>query len=372
MADGTDARYMARALQLARRGLNTTDPNPRVGCVIVRDGQVVGEGWHERAGEAHAERHALNAAGAAAAGATVYLTLEPCAHQGRTPPCAPALIEAGVARVVCAMKDPNPRVAGRGMQTLQAAGIKVETGVGGGAAAALNRGFIQRMVHGRPLVRVKLAASLDGGTALANGNSQWITGAAARGDVQRWRARASAVLTGIGTVLADDPSLNARPPNGGECVQPVRVILDAALRLPLQARTLGLPGEVLVFTHSDDAEKAAALAARGATVISWPGSGALSLTEVFAELGRRDVNEVWVEAGARLSGALLADGLADELIIYLAPHLLGSAARGMFELGELTELSQRVQLRWQAVRRVGNDLRLHLRPVRTAQADDEG
>jgi diaminohydroxyphosphoribosylaminopyrimidine deaminase/5-amino-6-(5-phosphoribosylamino)uracil reductase len=221
-------------------------------------------------------------------------------------------------------------------------------------------------------VRVKLAASLDGGTALANGTSQWITGAAARRDVQRWRARASAVLTGIGTVLADDPSLNARPPDAAECAQPVRVILDSALRLPPQARTLGLPGEVLVFTHSDDAEKVAALAARGATVISWPGSGELSLPDVFAELGRREVNEVWVEAGARLSGALLANRLADELVIYLAPQLLGSAARGMFELGELTDLNQRIPLRWQAMRRVGNDLRLHLRPVRNDHADDEG
>ncbi len=362
----TDYQYMARAIRLARRGLTTTDPNPRVGCVVVRDGAVVGEGWHQRAGEPHAERHALAAAGPQAVGATVYLTLEPCVHQGRTPPCAPALIEAGVARVVCACEDPNPQVAGRGLAALQAAGIEVQAGIGRAAAQQLNPGFNKRMTQGLPWIRAKLAVSLDGRTALANGSSRWITGPDARADVHRWRARSSAVLTGVDTVLADDPQLNPRLSDGGPAfVEPLRVILDSTLRLPPSARTLQLPGEVLIFTRSADQQAAAPLLARGAQVMTLPGQGRLPLAAVLRELGEREVNEVWVEAGLRLNGALMQQGLVDELFVYLAPHLLGAASRGMFALDELTAMEQRIELEWLDVRRIGDDLRLRLKPRAT-------
>jgi diaminohydroxyphosphoribosylaminopyrimidine deaminase/5-amino-6-(5-phosphoribosylamino)uracil reductase len=358
-----DHEFMARALQLARRGLYTTDPNPRVGCLIVRDGQIVGEGWHQRAGEPHAERHALAAAGPRAAGATVYLSLEPCIHQGRTAPCAPALIEARVARVVCAAEDPNPRVAGGGLAALRAAGIAVHTGIGRAEAEALNVGFNKRMRCGLPWVRVKLAASVDGRTALASGESRWITSAAARADVHRWRARSSAILTGINTLLADDPRLDVRlGDDGPTCLPPQRAIVDSQLRTPITARTLALPGKVVVFTHSDNRVAIAALEAHGATVVTLPGHGPLPLAQVLRCLGDQEVNEVWVEAGARLSGALIQQGLADELFVYLAPHMLGDTARGMFAMGTVGEMAQRVQWQWQDIRRVGDDLRLRLTP----------
>ena len=355
MPSAADSQWMARALQLGQRGLLTATPNPRVGCVLVKNGKNIGEGWHVRAGEAHAEVHALRAAGAAAQGATAYVTLEPCSHHGRTPPCAEALIEAGVARVVCAMQDPNPRVAGQGFAMLRAAGIAVECGLMEAAARDLNIGFVSRMTRGLPFVRSKIAASLDGRTALANGVSQWITGAAARVDVQHWRARSCALVTGIGTVLADDPQLNVRIATER---QPLRVVLDSALRMPPTARMLQ-GGRVLVCTASQDAGKRAALERQGAEVLLLPdAAGQVDLPAVLRELARRGINEVLVEAGKTLNGALLRAGLLDELVLYLAPQLLGDAARGIADLGELLRLEQKAELAWRDVRRVGGDLRI--------------
>ena len=350
-----DSQWMARALQLAAQGLNTTSPNPRVGCVLVKGDEVVGEGWHVRAGEPHAEVHALRAAGDRTRSATAYVTLEPCCHHGRTPPCADALIAAGVARVVCAMQDPNPLVAGQGIARLRAAGIEVECGLMEAAAQELNVGFVSRMSRGSPWVRSKIAASLDGRTALANGASQWITGSAARQDVQHLRARSCAVLTGIGTVLADDPQLNVRIATER---QPLRVVLDSTLRMPPAARMLQ-SGKVLVCTASRDADKRAALERQGVEVLLLAdASGRVDLQAVLRELARRGINEVLVEAGRELNGALLQAGLVDELVLYLAPQLLGDAARGMADLGELLRLEQRVELAWRDVRRVGDDLRI--------------
>ena len=358
MLVAADSEWMARALQLAGRGIDTTTPNPRVGCVLVKDGKNIGEGWHMRAGEPHAEVHALRSAGAAVQGATAYVTLEPCSHHGRTPPCAEALVEAGVARVVCAMQDPNPLVAGQGIAKLRAAGIAVETGLMEAAARELNIGFVSRMTRGLPFVRSKIAASLDGRTALANGVSQWITGEAARLDVQHWRARSCAVLTGIGTVLADDPQLNVRIASER---QPLRVVLDSALRMPPTARMLQ-SGRVLICTASQDAGKRAALERQGAEVLLLPdAAGQVDLPAVLRDLAQRGINEVLVEAGRILNGALLQAGLVDELVLYLASQLLGDAARGLADLGELTQLEQRVALSWQDVRHVGGDLRITAR-----------
>ena len=354
-----DSRWMARALQLAQRGLPTTAPNPRVGCVLVKDGKNIGEGWHVRAGEPHAEVHALRAAGAAAQDATAYVTLEPCSHHGRTPPCAEALIGARVARVVCAMQDPNPQVAGQGIAKLRAAGMAVETGLMEAAARELNNGFVSRMTRGLPFVRSKIAASLDGRTALANGVSQWITGDAARQDVQRWRARSCAVLTGIGTVLADDPQLNVREIAVER--QPLRVVLDSALRISPSARIVQ-GGQTLIYTVSADTLKRDALTACGAEVVVLPDvAGQVDLLTVLRNLAQRGIYEVLVEAGKTLNGALLRAGLLDELVLYLAPQLLGDAARGLADLGELTQLEQRVELVWQDVRHVGGDLRITAR-----------
>lgn len=351
-----DNEFMARALRLAERGLYSTTPNPRVGCVIVRDGRVVGEGWHARAGEAHAEIHALRVAGAAARGATAYVTLEPCSHHGRTPPCAEALIAAGVTRVVAAMEDPNPQVAGQGMAALRAAGIAAECGLLGDAALELNIGFAARMTRRRPWLRMKLAASLDGKTALQNGASQWITGAAARQDGHRWRARACAILSGIGTVRDDDPQLNVR---GVETMrQPLKVVVDSRLELPLDARLLA-GGDVLVAAAQGDAAKIAALRERGAEVLLLPDAGGkVDLTALLEELGRRGVNEVHAEAGFKLNGSLLGAGLVDELLLYLAPCLIGDAARGMFNLPGLDSLDGKRRLAIRDVRMVGPDLRL--------------
>ncbi len=347
---------MAQALRLAERGLFTTSPNPRVGCVLVRDGVVVGEGWHERAGEPHAEAHALRAAGEAAHGATAYVTLEPCSHYGRTPPCADALINAGVARVVVAVQDPNPLVAGQGIARIRAAGIEVECGLMEAAARVLNIGFFTRMTCGMPWVRSKIAASLDGRTALANGESKWITGAAARQDVQHWRARSCVVLTGIGTVLADNPQLNVRELSTTR--QPLRAVVDNGLRLPLDARLLQGHG-VLIYTATQNAQKIAALEQAGATVVVLAdASGQVDIIAVLRDLAARGCNEVLAEAGSKLNGALFQAGMVDELILYLAPQLLGDLARGMARLGELTRLEQRVELEWQDVRQVGKDLRI--------------
>lgn len=353
---------MARALRLAERGLHTSSPNPRVGCVLVRDGEVLGEGWHERAGEPHAEIHALRAAGEAARGATAYVTLEPCSHHGRTPPCADALIQAGVARVVAAAQDPNPQVAGQGIEKLRDAGIEVECGLMETSARELNIGFFARMARGMPWVRSKIAASLDGRTALANGASKWITGPAARQDVQRWRARSCAALTGIGTVLADNPQLNVRGIETSR--QPLRVVVDSYLRLPLDARILHAPeagnaGKVLVYTGTRDDRKIAALENTDAQVaVLADANGRVDLGAMLRDLAARGCNEVLVEAGSGLNGSLLQAGLVDELVLYFAPQLLGDGARGMAALGELTALDQRIELEWQDVRNVGKDLRI--------------
>ncbi len=356
-----DIRWMRRALVLAARGEYSTDPNPRVGCVLVRDGEMVGEGWHERPGEAHAEIHAIQAARGAARGATAYVSLEPCAHQGRTGPCCVALAEAGVARVVAAVADPNPQVAGRGMAYLAERGIDTLTGVLATEAEALNRGFFHRMRHGRPWVTVKLAASLDGRTAMASGESRWISGEAARDDVHRRRARSSAVMSGIGTVLADDPRLNPRLP--GLERQPLRVVLDSELRTPPDAALFSTAGPVLIMAAGQAApERRQALTAAGATVRDFPGRRP-ALSAVLASLAKQDeANEVMVEAGAGLAGGLLEAGLVDEICLYLAPHLMGADGRGLFELPGLEAMQDRVRLEIRDLRQVGEDLRLLLRP----------
>jgi len=360
MSRADDTRHMARALQLAARGLYTSDPNPRVGCVLVKDGTVIGEGWHARTGESHAEVLALRAAGEAARGAVVYVSLEPCAHHGRTPPCAEALIGAGVSRVVAAMQDPNPQVAGQGLRMLREAGIATESGLLQSRAEALNSGFIKRMRTGRPWLRCKLAMSLDGRTAMASGESQWITGSAARADVHRLRARSSALLTGVGTVLADDPSLNARLDTDEAVQQPLRVVLDSQLRMPVETRMLSLPGRTLVCcTGATDAKKIATLTDAGAEVHRLPAeNGHVSLVALLDFLGREGVNEVTVEAGATLNGALLQAGLVDEIIVYLAPLLMGDAARGLFHLPGLEKMDQRIKLQVVDMRAVGDDWRI--------------
>lgn len=353
---------MARAHQLARNGLYTTDPNPRVGCVLVRDQAVVGEGWHAYAGGPHAEVVALRAAGERARGATAYVTLEPCSHHGRTPPCADALIAAGVARVVAALEDPNPRVAGQGLARLRAAGIEVASGLLAADSEALNPGFMSRMRRGRPYLRAKLAMSLDGRTAMASGESQWITGAAAREDVQRLRARSSAIVTGIGTVLADDPSMNVRLP-GVAVRQPLRVVLDPHLSMPPGARMLALEGETLVITATgpeDDAWEP--LAAAGARIVSLPqGPDAIDLAGAMALLAERGINEVLLETGATLSGAMLRAGLIDQLVVYMAPKLMGDSARGLFHLPCIQAMADAVALEILDVRAVGADWRISAR-----------
>lgn len=351
---------MAHALHLAERGLYTTTPNPRVGCVIVKDGRVVGEGWHERAGEPHAEINALHAAGAAARGATVYVTLEPCSHHGRTPPCANALIDAGVVRVVAAMIDPNPAVAGQGIQLLTLAGVRAEVGLLEAEARELNIGFISRMSQGRPWLRLKTATSLDGKTALASGESKWITGEMARQDVHRWRARSCAILTGVGTVLTDDPQMNVRDVETSR--QPLKVVVDSALRTPPSARILA--GGALVVGNVDVPERRLALEAAGAEVVLLSSAnGRVGLAALLAELGRRGINEVHAEAGATLNGALLEAGLVDEWLAYYAPAVLGHAALGLFDVPPLVDMAQRRVFSLCDVRQIGVDLRLRLRPA---------
>lgn len=355
-----DRQCMARALELAERGLTTTDPNPRVGCVIARNGAIIGEGWHERAGEPHAEVRALQGAREPVAGATLYVTLEPCSHFGRTPPCVDAIIAARIRRVVNAMRDPNPRVAGKGIERLRAAGIDTESGLLAAAASALNCGYVQRMETGLPWVRVKLAASLDGRIALANGVSRWITGEAARIDVQCWRARSSAILTGSGTVLRDDPQLTARLTDGQPAGrQPLRVIADSELRIPPTARVLSPPGQVLIFTASSAGPQRSQLETRGARIETVPAvAGGIDLRAMLRRLGELEINEVWVEAGARLAGALINDRLVNELVIYFAPDLLGDKARGMFELPELHALEDKWSMQFTDTRIIGRDLRI--------------
>ena len=382
-----DHLHMAQALRLAERGLYTTQPNPRVGCVIAHGDALVGSGWHQRAGEPHAEVYALREAGERARGATAYVTLEPCAHHGRTPPCADALVAAGVARVVVAAEDPFPQVAGRGIERLRAAGIAVATGLLRDEARELNCGFFSRLERGRPWVRVKLAMSLDGRTALANGESKWITGEAARADVQRWRARSSAILTGSGTVLADNPRLTVR---SGECfslspagrgqgegrvlatgslgaqlppfVPPLRVILDRQLRTPAGCHVLDGSTPTLLL-HGAQASVTDARYADVERVVVAERDGAFDLPAVLALLAGRGCNEVHVEAGPTLCGALFAAGLADELLLYVAPVLLGDAARPLLALPPLADMASRWRLRLCDQRMLGQDLRLRLRPI---------
>ncbi len=353
---------MAQALRLARRGLYTTHPNPRVGCVLVRDGAVVGEGWHQRAGEPHAEVLALRQAGDKARGATAYVTLEPCAHHGRTPPCCDALIAAGVARVVSAVEDPNPQVDGGGHRRLEAAGIAVAIGCLEAEARALNCGFIKRMRAGRPWVRCKLAMSLDGRTAMASGESRWITGDDARRDVHRWRAQSSAVVTGSGTLRADDPSLTVRDVEGADTLpQPARVVLDSRLRMRATAGMLALPGRTIVLGATDAPDRPD-LADAGAEVIRVAAADSgLELGAVLDTLGALEFNEVLVEAGPTLCGALVRQGLADELIFYVAPHLMGHQGRPLFALPGLEHMNQRLPLEIFETRSIGADLRLRAR-----------
>ena len=358
----SDHAYMARALELARKGLYSTHPNPRVGCVIVRDGEVVGEGWHARAGEPHAEVHALRQAGERARGATAYVTLEPCSHHGRTPPCADALINAGVARVVAAMQDPNPQVSGNGLLRLMHAGIAVQSGVLEAEARGLNAGFIKRMEHGLPFVRVKLAMSLDGRTAMASGESQWITGAAARSAVQRLRARSSVVVTGADTVLADGARLTLRESELGLnpeqtfmalSRQPQRLLIDGRLRVPLHVPFFQA-GAAMVAT-------CAAASARfrylddGHELLALPGSnGHVDLRRLLMELASRGANEVLVEAGPRLAGAFARQGLVDEYQLFVAAKFLGSSARPLLDM-PLARMADAPALKIVDMRAVGDD-----------------
>ena len=352
--------YMSRAIQLAQKGLYTTQPNPRVGCVIVKDGQIVGKGWHQQAGGPHAEVFALRAAGEQARGATAYVTLEPCSHQGKTPPCADALIDAGVAKVIAAMEDPNPLVAGKGLQKIRDAGIAVESGLLEAEARQLNPGFIKRMSQGLPFVRVKLAMSLDGRTAMASGESVWITGEAARADVQKLRARSSAILTGSGTVLMDNPSLNLRLSAAElgcevEPPQPLRVIVDSQLKTPTDAKTLDLPGNVLILSSKNT--KAYPQANVQVVPVETQGEH-INLHAALKYLASLEINEVHVEAGSVLCGALLQAQLADELVIYMAPHLMGDSARGLFHLPGLSKMAQRLNLEISEIRPIAKDWRI--------------
>ena len=357
----TDHRHMARALRLAQHALYHTDPNPRVGCVLARDHQIIAEGWTQRAGCAHAEVHALEQAGQKVHGSSCYVTLEPCSHTGRTPPCVDSLINAGVRRVIAAQQDPNPKVAGQGFVRLREAGIAVEIGLLEAEARALNPGFISRFTRQRPWFRCKLAMSLDGRTALQSGISQWITSSVARYDVQMLRARSSAILTGVNTILADDPSLNVRLEQAWR--QPLRIILDPTLATPPTARTLQLPGKVLVLTTQREHPNRIALQTAGAEVKSLPGDKCgLDLTAVAAELARRELNEVHLECGATLAGAFLSAKLLDEVILYIAPMILGDAARGLFHLPALTTMSERIEFDIQDIRAVGPDWRITAYP----------
>lgn len=355
-----DHEAMSHALRLAERGLETTTPNPRVGCVLMRDGHLVGEGWHRRAGEAHAEAIALAQAADTARGATAYVTLEPCAHFGRTPPCADALVNAGVVRVVIATADPNPLVAGRGIKRLRAAGITTELGLLEEQARDINIGFFSRMTRGRPWIRLKAAATLDGRTALDNGVSQWITGPQARADGHRWRARACAILTGIGTVKSDNPSLDVR---AVPCTrQPWHVLVDARLEVPTDARLLG-HRNCLIATANPDPVRAAELAAAGAEVVVLPdAAGKVDLAALMQELGRRNCNEVHVEAGFKLNGSLMRAGLVDEVLLYLAPALVGDHALGIANLPQLSALTEARRLDVRDLRMLGQDIRIVARP----------
>jgi len=389
---------MTRALWLAGQGLYTTSPNPRVGCVIARGEEIVGEGWHRKAGEPHAEVHALRAAGARARGATAYVTLEPCSHHGRTPPCAHALVAAGIGRVVCAAGDPNPKVNGQGIELLRGAGIEVDVGLMEEEARTLNKGFFKRMLTGRPWVTVKIAASLDGRVALANGVSRWITSEEARLDVQRLRARSCAVLTGVGTVIADDPRLTVRAQPLDPSIdtlgrQPWRVVCDSQARTPPDAQLFQEPGRVLIYVAGRLASsgRVAALQGAGAEVIAIeaqeqpqpqekaapPLEPRLDLGRLLADLGQKECNELLIEAGPRLCASFIGggpegEGLADELIVYLAPIVLGSDALPMLPLPAITAMADRRNFEWLDVLRLGADLRMTLKPVPAVAGEQAG
>ena len=355
-----DHALMERALRLAERGAFTTRPNPMVGCVVAHGDEVVGEGWHQRKGGPHAEVLALQAAGARASGATAYVTLEPCAHTGSTGPCADALVAAGVARVVAAMRDPFQHVDGAGFDRLQAAGIAVEVGLMEPRARELNRGFLSRIERGRPWLRVKLAMSLDGRTALASGDSKWISGEAARRDVHQWRARSGAILTGAGTVLADDPRLTVRLDDGAGFVPPLRVVLDP--HLATVARGQVREGDApTLYVHAPDAKPPREMRAERIAVAAQ--GGGFDLQQVLRLLGERGINEVQLEAGATLAGAFLSAGLVDELLLYIAPVLLGERARPLFDGLHIDAMTERLQMHPVDSRRIGEDHRLLLRPM---------
>ena len=358
-----DHEMMSLALCIAEAGLLTSSPNPRVGCVLVKDGQIIGQGAHLKTGEPHAEVMALRDAAQkfpnSIKGATAYVTLEPCSHFGRTPPCANALVDAGVARVVVAMQDPNPKVAGNGLRILAAAGIAVEHGLMEAQARELNIGFVTRMTKNKPYVRVKIAASLDGRTALANGESKWITGEAARQDVQQWRARSCAILTGVGTVLADNPQMNVRIPSTR---QPLKVIVDSQLRAPTDSNILKDGNVLIAYSQASEAQKLA-LSVAGAELIKVGSQPQVCLKTLLSELAERGINEVMVEAGQTLNGALLAAGLIDEFIFYYAPLILGADARGMLAIPALKTMQDRIALQLVDTRQIGQDIRVRAKPI---------
>lgn len=356
-SQNSDQKVMNRAIQLARKGLFTSHPNPRVGCVLIKNDQIVGEGFHLKAGEEHAEVNALAEAGENAKGSTCYVTLEPCCHHGKTPPCTEALIKSGVSEVIIAMEDPNPLVAGKGIAALEKAGIKVTVGICRKQAEGLNPGFIKRMRIGLPFIRVKIGASLDGRTAMASGESQWITSAASRKDVQKWRARSSAIVTGIETVLADDPSMNVRDPDFDTAGrQPLRVVMDSEFHFPEDAKMIKLEGENLIFTTREIDQK-------NVIKIDPNSDQKVDLKKAMKVLAEKEINEVLVEAGPTLSGAFIQAGLVDELIIYLAPKLLGDAARPLVNLPGLEKLADCVQLDIKSMKKIGEGVDQNIRIV---------
>ncbi|MEC9374858.1 MAG: bifunctional diaminohydroxyphosphoribosylaminopyrimidine deaminase/5-amino-6-(5-phosphoribosylamino)uracil reductase RibD [Pseudomonadota bacterium] len=355
-----DVEFMNIALRLAQRGINTARPNPSVGCIIVdSDNQIVGQGWHARTGEGHAEVLALSEAKDKAKNSTVYITLEPCSHHGRTPPCVDQLITAGVDKVIFASEDPNPLVSGEGAKMLIAAGIQVKSGLLSNAAIEINRGFFSRMQRGRPWVRSKLAVSLDGRTALKNGVSKWITSESSRQDVHRWRARSGAILSGIGTLLADNPSLNVRHQSKDLHDQPLRVLLDSGLRIPGEANFLSVSGPKMVMHCRGEASMIRALKDKGVIVKKIEESNSrLNLNAVMKTLAEVEINDVWVEAGSNLNGELLNNHLIDELIVYQAANILGSTSKGMFNFAPLEDMQEKYKFELTDIRKVGSDLRL--------------
>lgn len=363
-----DQAFMAKALRLAGKGLYTTRYNPRVGCVIVRNDSIIGQGFHTYPGEPHAEINALNNVNGSVKGATVYVTLEPCVHQGKTPPCSQALINADVSKVIVAMLDPNPIVNGKGLQHLQSNNIKTASNIMASEAAALNKGFIQRCTNNRPYITVKSAISLDGKTALNSGESKWITSEAARKDVQKLRARSCAILTGIDTVLSDDPSLNVRLKRSElgiekEIQQPIRIILDSQLRIPLNAKILQPTSEIIIYTCSNKSKKLSALKDLNIEVIQIETEETgLSLKSIMSELSSRNINEVLVEAGSTLVGSLLSNKLVDEMVVYMAPHIMGNKALNMASMPTIETMQDRIKFKIQEIRRIGQDLKITMNP----------